>query len=152
MEDMGSRQRFTFLGIAVAIAVVAIVALASGGSDDDSQPAASNPTADATATATERPGETETETVTPEPTAEPKPPLVHPGDEKRLRFSEGDTVQFRATSDIDDEIHVHGYDVEKEIPAGKTVTVAFKASITGIFEIESHETGQVFAQLRVDPR
>jgi len=150
MEDMGSRQRFTFLGIAVAIAVVAIVALASGGSDDDSQPAASNPTADATATATERPGETET--VTPEPTAEPKPPLVHPGDEKRLRFSEGDTVQFRATSDIDDEIHVHGYDVEKEIPAGKTVTVAFKASITGIFEIESHETGQVFAQLRVDPR
>jgi len=148
MEDMGSRQRFTFLGIAVAIAVVAILALASGGSDDDSQPAASNPTADATATATERPGETETETVTPEP----KPPLVHPGDEKRLRFSEGDTVQFRATSDIDDEIHVHGYDVEKEIPAGKTVTVAFKASITGIFEIESHETGQVFAQLRVDPR
>jgi hypothetical protein len=146
MEDVSSRQRVTFLAIAAAIAVVAIVLLAAGGSDDEGQPAASNTSATATPTetATEAPEETST--------PEPKPPLVRPGDEKKLRFTEGDTVEFRATSDIDDEVHVHGYDLEKEIPAGKTVTISFKATITGIFEVESHETEQVFAQLRVDPR
>ena len=38
------------------------------------------------------------------------------------------------------------------MPAGETVTESFKASITGIFEIELHGSGEQIGELRVDPR
>jgi hypothetical protein len=38
------------------------------------------------------------------------------------------------------------------VPAGKTVNVSFKASITGIFEIELHGSGEQIASLRVEPK
>ena len=47
-------------------------------------------------------------------------------------------MRFRVTADEDEEIHVHGYDIEKEVPAGETIDVSFPATITGIFEIEFH--------------
>ena len=47
---------------------------------------------------------------------------------------------------------MHGYDRYVDLPAGKTVTESFKASITGIFEIELHGSGEQIAELRVDPR
>jgi hypothetical protein len=152
---MSNGQRFTFLGIAAVIAVAALVLL-SGGSDDD---AADGDRAAATATATATPAETaapqeaspqETPEPTPKPTPEP-PPLLRAGDVAELEFTEGDRVRFRVRSQDGDEIHVHGYDIEREVPAGETVTVAFPADITGIFEIEFHGSGEEIAELRVDP-
>jgi hypothetical protein len=43
------------------------------------------------------------------------------------------------TSDTADEIHIHGYDIEKEVGAGGTVTIDFAADIPGQFEVEAHE-------------
>ena len=40
------------------------------------------------------------------------------------------------TSDVADEIHVHGYDLKKDVPAGGSVRFSFPASIEGVFEIE----------------
>ena len=77
--------------------------------------------------------------------------LEQAGSEKQLTFEEGDTVRFRVRSDTDEEVHVHGYDREVEVPAGKTVTVSFKATITGIFEIEFHHSGESIGQLKVEP-
>ena len=42
------------------------------------------------------------------------------------------------SSDAHDVIHLHGYDTEKDIEAGKPATFKFTADIEGIFEIESH--------------
>ena len=50
------------------------------------------------------------------------------------------------------EVHVHGYDMLKEIVPGKTITFSFKASITGIFEIEFEKSGEQIGELRVDPK
>ena len=149
---MSRGQRLTFLGIAAVIAVVAVVVLlVAGGGSDDEQEAAATPTPTPTATAT--PGATETETPTPTPTAtpKPKPALLQPGKVTELEFKEGQTVRFRVTADEDEEIHVHGYDIEEEVPAGETINVAFPASITGIFEIEFHHSGEQIGSLRVDP-
>jgi hypothetical protein len=68
----------------------------------------------------------------------------------KLRFKQGDRVRFRVRSDQPDEIHVHGYDIEREV-GPEAVVVAFPATITGIFEIELHESEEQIAQLRVDP-
>jgi hypothetical protein len=144
-------QRLTFLAIAVVIAVVAVVILASSGNDEEeaATPAAqSTPTATPTTSADEP---TETPTPTPTPTPKPEPPLVEPGSVAKLRFTEGETVRFRVRSDVADHVHVHGYDLMKDVEPGKTITFSFPATITGIFEIELEDRGEEIAQLRVDP-
>jgi len=139
-------QRLTFLGIAAAIAVVAVILLATGGDETDraSNPAQGN-TATATATAT-------ADDATPTPTATPKPPPLLTADHERaLTFKQGETVRFRVRHDEPEEVHVHGYDSKKDLEPGKTVTVAFKGDITGIFEIELERSGTLLAQLKVVP-
>jgi hypothetical protein len=91
--------------------------------------------------------------VTPEPTATPKPapPLVTPGKFAQLRFTEGETIRFRVRADTTDHVHVHGYDLMKDVEPGRTVTFSFPASITGIFEVELEDAGEEIARLRVDP-
>ena len=145
---MSRAQRFTFLGIAVVIAVVAVILITSGNEDTNDEDVN---TAAGTATATPTQGSEETETPTPTPTAAPTP-LLKGGKVTKLEFTEGDTVKFRVVSDVDEEVHVHGYDIAKDIPAGKTVTVSFPADITGIFEIEYEHAGEQIGELRVDPK
>jgi hypothetical protein len=59
-------------------------------------------------------------------------------------------VTIAITSDIEDEIHVHGYDKEFELKPGGTASVTFKADIPGVFEIETHESGELLAELKVE--
>jgi hypothetical protein len=136
-------MRLAFAGIAVAILIVAIVVL-SGGDDNnsDEKPAAqATPTATATATT---PAGTET------PTVDPGPLLT--GDKVvKIEVDKGDTVRFRARSPQDDEIHVHGYDLKKDLSANQTVSMSFKATIDGIFVIEFENQGKQIASLRVNP-
>jgi len=42
------------------------------------------------------------------------------------------------SADAHDVIHLHGYNIEKDIEPGKPATFKFTAGIEGIFEIESH--------------
>ena len=143
-----------FLAIAVVIAAAAVIVLAGG--DDGGGESADEPPVTATATpsasATDEPSATvpTEETATPEPTPEP-PPLLRSGRVRRIEVEKGETVRFRATSANADHVHVHGYDRLKDIPAGKTVTVSFKADIEGIFEIELEDAGEQIGELRVVP-
>jgi hypothetical protein len=145
---MSRAQRFTFLGIAVVIAVVAVILITSGNEDtnnEDVNTAASTATATPTESAQQEASPQETERPTP-------PPLLKGGKVTKLEFTEGDTVKFRVVSDADEEVHIHGYDIAKDLPAGKTVTVSFPADITGIFEIEYEHAGEQIGELRVDPK
>ena len=147
---MTRAQRLTFLGIAAVIAVVAVILLASGGDETD-RSANSAQTATPTPTATAADGE-ETPTPTPTPTATPKPPpLLQAGKVRRLTFDEGDTVRFRVRHATAEEVHVHGYDITRDVEPNKTETVSFKATITGIFEIELHGSATQIAELKVEP-
>ncbi len=67
----------------------------------------------------------------------------------RVKVAKGTAVRVLVTSDKADELHVHGYDIEKKLPAGKQVTVDFTADQTGVFEIETHESELQLAQLEV---
>ena len=149
---MSTGQRFTFLAIALAIAVVAIVVLADS-SEDDAEPGQAAATATPTATATpeEPASETATPTPTPTPTPRPQPPLLTAGKVAELEFTEGETIRFRVRSDEPEEIHVHCYDITRDVPAGRTINVSFKADITGICEVEFHGSGEPIAELRVEP-
>jgi len=67
----------------------------------------------------------------------------------RVKLAEGSQVQLLVSSDVDDEVHVHGYDIEKEVAAGQSVTIDFTANQTGVFEVETHESDLLLLQLQV---
>lgn len=54
----------------------------------------------------------------------------------------GETVAIWVLSDVDDEIHVHGYDRSFDLDAGVPFRLGFVADIPGIFEVEAH-TGHI---------
>ena len=69
-----------------------------------------------------------------------------------VEVGEGDRVRLRVTSDEQIEIHLHGYDIEREVAPGEPATLSFEADLTGRFEIEDHESEEVLGVLIVQPR
>jgi heme/copper-type cytochrome/quinol oxidase subunit 2 len=67
----------------------------------------------------------------------------------RIKVAEGSAVQILVSSDVDDEVHVHGFDVEKPLDAGVTTTVELLADEAGLYEVETHETELERLQLEV---
>jgi hypothetical protein len=67
----------------------------------------------------------------------------------RVKVDKGATIRLRVTSDTEDALHVHGYDIEQELPAGKQATLEFTADETGLFEVETHESELQLVQLEV---
>jgi hypothetical protein len=68
---------------------------------------------------------------------------------RREKITKGSQVRLIVTSDVDDEVHVHGYEIEKEVSAGQPATLKFTADQTGLFEVETHESGLQLLQLEV---
>jgi len=71
------------------------------------------------------------------------------GPGSRVAAALGEDLLIRVTSDVADEVHVHGYDERAEVPAGGTVEIPLTADIPGGFEVELEGTGQLLFQLRV---
>ena len=73
------------------------------------------------------------------------------GGVRTLSFDKGERIRFRVRSNAADEVHVHGYDVTKAVPAGGSAVLSFEATIEGRFEVELHEAGSQLAELEVAP-
>ena len=75
------------------------------------------------------------------------------GGVKTFSYDSGQRVRFRVTSDIEGEVHVHGYDHEKPIKAGGSVSFDFPAKLEGGYELELHHGGgeNQIAELQVQP-
>ena len=73
---------------------------------------------------------------------------ANPG-EKRVTVRRGNRVDLKVTSDVSDEVHVHGYDRFTDLKADATTTLSFKASKAGLYEVEAEEAGTVLVQLLV---
>ncbi|GAA2808902.1 hypothetical protein [Streptomyces showdoensis] len=67
----------------------------------------------------------------------------------RVELKKGERLTLRVTSDRADTLHVHGYDRELPLPAGTPATLTLTADRTGLFEVETHESGLVLTQLVV---
>lgn len=132
--------------LALLLAVFAVVGVAACGSDDET----TTDTDVGTITTNEK-------AIAPEESKKPTVPTIvlrngEPvGGVEELEYSAGDEIRFRVSSNEADEVHVHGYDVEEEIPAGGSATLAFAADIEGIFEVELHHSETQIAELRVNP-
>ena len=145
---MNARQRIAFLALAAVVLVGGVLLARSAGDDD---PKANVPP-DTTPSAATAPREPERQA--------PPPPRVElirmrdrapVGEPRTLTFDSGATVRLRFRSDVAEEVHIHGYDKYVDVPAGGTATATFEADAEGIFEIESHGSGELLAKLQVEP-
>ena len=71
------------------------------------------------------------------------------GDTGRVEVPIGSTVVLRVTSDVQEEIHVHGVDEYVDLPAGKTTEASFVADVPGVFELELHGAGTLLTRMQV---
>lgn len=148
------RQRIVLLAIAAAILVGGLVLASSGGDDSETGSAATATTA-APPPAEAEPGETQQA-----PPPKPKPRVdririrgrAPVGDPQTLRYERGDTIRLAFSSDVAEEVHIHGFDRYVDVPAGGTESVRFAAALEGVFEVESHGSGELLAKLEIRPR
>ena len=137
---------------ALVVLVVAFVVLKPG----DEEPAST--TATPTPTPTPTPQETQTTRTAPE--AKPAPEFATivvrgakpVGGVQEIDVKKGERVRLRVTSpDTTDHIHIHGYDLMKDLKPGRQARFAFTADADGIYEIELEDAGVPIAELTVKP-
>lgn len=71
------------------------------------------------------------------------------GGVQRIEAAVHDLVTLTVTSDVADEVHVHGYDLTEPVAPGEPMTRTFQADIPGVFEIELEDRGLKLADLEV---
>jgi heme/copper-type cytochrome/quinol oxidase subunit 2 len=71
------------------------------------------------------------------------------GDTGRVEVPLGETVLLRVTSDVVEQVHVHGVEEYVDLPAGQTTEASFVAEIAGVFEVELHAAGTLLTRLQV---
>lgn len=135
---------------ALAVLVLVLGLAGCGGGNE-----ASSTTTTETETQTETQATTD-ETVTTPPAEEAKVVRVTvtdglpAGGIVRSTVNEGDRVVLVVSSDVADEVHVHGYDLSRDVEAGGRARIAFRATIPGRFEIELESRGVQIAELTVN--
>jgi hypothetical protein len=67
----------------------------------------------------------------------------------RVEVAKGNLVRITVTSDIADELHIHGYDKTLALPAGTPASIELRVDRTGLFEVETHSSHLVLLQLVV---
>jgi heme/copper-type cytochrome/quinol oxidase subunit 2 len=142
---MSKNRRLALVAAAITAAVVAFVLIRPADEDEDPP----------------RPVATEAGPApAPKPEPKPRPAVVRlrvrggqpVGGVEKIEVNKGDTVRLRVSSpDTSDEVHVHGYDLRKDMAPGRPVSFRFRARIEGVFEVELEGSHTQIASLVVEP-
>jgi hypothetical protein len=136
-------QRIGVLAVGIVALVVAFVLLRPGGNDGGST-APSGSASTTTGTSAQAPAQPTFATVR-VVNGQPQ------GGIRTVSVKKGDRIRLRVVSDVADEIHVHGYDIKKDVAKGGSVRFSFPATIEGRFEVELENAGTQIANLEVTP-
>jgi len=148
-------QRLVLGTVGIAALVILFIALRQG---DEETP----PPVDTTGiSSTTRSAPTTTAPTRTKPSAPPRPKVAQvritlsdgqvAGGLKRASVRKSRNVTLIVTSDIADEVHLHGYDISRDVGPGRPARIAFRARLTGRFEIELEDRGLQIGELEVRP-
>ena len=167
-RDGGGLSSGARLGLvvgAVAVLVAAFLIARGGGDDNGSGDSGTQATTTQSGTSTDSRTTTDdsgsgegskTQTQTQPPEVPVRTIRVQGGQAvggvKTLTYHNGDRVRLRVTSDADDEVHVHGFDIEKPVTPSAPASFDFKADIEGRFDVELHSSDTQIALLQVEPK
>jgi len=122
---MSRNGRLALIGAALVVAVVAFAVIQSGGDDKSA-----------------------TASVQSIKVSHGKPI----GGVQKITVTKGETLRLTVSSpDTSQEIHVHGYDLERDMAPGRPASFEFKTRIEGVFEIELEDTATRIASLQMRP-
>lgn len=139
------------LAAAVVVAVGLFVVLRPGDDDESASPGTTtSPTTTETGSTTVAP---------PPPPARPGPARVEVtiqggvpvGGPRRVTVAKGRRVVLVVTSDVADHVHLHGYDIMRDVAPGSPARIAFQASIVGTVEAELEDSGVQIAAVTTKP-
>lgn len=71
------------------------------------------------------------------------------GDTGRQVVEFGSTVGIVVSSNVADEVHLHGYDLLRPVGPGTDAVIVFEADIPGLFEVELEGAGELLFELQV---
>ena len=130
------------------------LALASCGGGDDESAGTTSAETTTTTTTTDTTTETTTTATTPPPAGPTEIRIVivngaPKGGIVREKVEKGDHVVLIVRSDVTDHVHLHGYDVMRDVAPGKPARLPFKATIPGRFEVELEDRGVPIADITV---
>jgi hypothetical protein len=145
-------NRLLIVAAAVAVAVVLFVVLRPDGDDNA---ASTIPTTTEAVT-------TFTEPSVPPP---PRPPAPPPparvpitvrdgtpvGGVRRVTVGKGRRVVLIVTSDVSDHVHLHGYDIMRDVGPGMPAQISFRATIVGTVEAELEDRHVPLARITTQP-
>jgi len=144
--------------VALMLAAVAAGAIALAGCGGDStNDAVTTTETTATAPTTTADTTTTTETTQTTPASEAKVIMVNvvkgvpKGGIQRPTVDKGDKVVLVVRTDSGEAVHLHGYNIEKDVVPGQAVRMPFTANIAGRFEVELHPTDALLAVIEVKP-
>ena len=148
-------NRLLIAAAGIAAAVVLFLVFRPDGGDDDSASPPPPPSPPTTSTR-----ETGTRSVPPPPPP-PKPTIVQVpivvrggkpvGGIKRATVAKDRVVVLVVRSDVADEVHLHGYNIMRDVAPGSPARLRFRATIPGQFEAELEDRGLQIANITVRP-
>ena len=164
----GSRSVWTTVAVVGGVIALAVVLFLVLRPDDDSENAASTtPTAETTTTVETTTESTTEVTTTSETTTETAPTTTTEDQPQRVnvRFANGEVVGglveaeieqgtqvvLIVRADVEDEAHLHGYDLSVDVAPGQPGRIKFRADKAGEFELELEDRGIPIAELIVSP-
>lgn len=146
------------LAVMLAAVAASVVALAGCGGDNG------NETVTTTETVASAPTETTTSPATTAATSTATTPAARTkvitirvvgglpqGGIQRPTVDQGDKVVLVVRTDSGEAVHLHGYNIEKDVVPGTPVRIPFTASIAGRFELELHPADTLLAEIEVRP-
>ena len=135
--------------VGAALAVLALLVSVACGGDDDSPTVTSDTpaTTSAPTTAGGSPATTAASVGTVVAVTVRGGSVVEGGSRQRATLNQSVTV--RVTSDVADEVHVHGYNKTFQVAAGQRGEVTFVANIPGVFEVEFEKSHKLLFTLEV---
>jgi hypothetical protein len=140
---MSRTSRIVAAAGTLVVLAIAFVVLSPGG-DDATPPSTTSTTSSVAAP--------------PPPARTPKPTSIvvragkPVGGIRKIELRKGSRAIIQVSSpDTSDEIHIHGYDLKKDLAAGGNVRFTFTAKTDGVYEIELEDAGVQIAQLVVEP-
>lgn len=147
-------NRLLIVGAAIAAAVVLFVVLRPDDGDE------TTPTTPATtATITTANTTTIREPSVPPPPRRPAPAVVRitvrdgtpVGGVRRVTVGKGRRVTLIVTSNVADHVHLHGYNVFRDVAPGRPARLAFRATIVGTVEVELEDRHVPLARITTQP-
>ncbi|MGL4173765.1 MAG: hypothetical protein ACRCTR_06800 [Actinomycetota bacterium] len=67
----------------------------------------------------------------------------------RITIKARETIRLTVTADRNDELHIHGFEIERKLRANQPTSVELQGDTPGLYEVETHDPVLRLAQILV---